>query len=219
MYISIGSQCSTPTLFDKLGVKKESLPFDWMFSTPQFVYTILKLLLIEQKEITDIVDNHFFVCDKRAILLENEHHVLNENGQILVNSKYNVCFPHDNISDRDKYIRRIERLKKIILDKDNFLNFIYVSISSPTSGNYTIDSVEPIQQLYEYIEKINNILKQIRNNYKIIIFDTNKPAEVVTSDILHIMYYDIEKKDRWTYLLPELIDKFNNLINIDTNLK
>ncbi len=33
-YISIGSQCTTPTLFDRLSVKKESLPFDWMFSTP-----------------------------------------------------------------------------------------------------------------------------------------------------------------------------------------
>ena len=212
IYISIGSQCTTPILFDKLQMKKGSLPFDWMFSTPQFVYTIFKLLFIEQKEINDIIDNDFFVCDKRAIVQAAEHHVLDENGQVLVNSKYNVCFPHDTISDRGKYIRRMERLKQIILDKDNFLNFVYISVSSTTSGNYTIDGVEPIQEIYEYIEKINSIIKNVRSNYKILIFDTNKPSEIIPPDILHIVYYDIEKKDLWCDLIPELIDKYNNII-------
>ena len=187
-----------------------------MFSTPQFVYTIIKLLLIDKKEIDDIVDNHFFVCDKRAQLQDHilyEHHILNKDGPVLVNSKYNVCFPHDTVSDRDKYIRRMERFKQILLDTNNYLYFVYVSISSPNSGNYTIDRVEPIQQLYEYIEKIHNILKDMRTNYKIIVFDTNKPYDVIPSDILHLMYYDIEKKNNWMELLPELIDKCNNLIN------
>ena len=212
IYISIGSQCSTPTLFRKLQVKKESLPFDWMFSTPQFVYTIIKLLLIEKKEIEDIVDNYFFVCDKRAQLHGLEHHILNKHGPVLVNSKYNVCFPHDTPLDRNKYIRRMKRFKQILLDKNNYLYFVYVSVSSPNIGNYTIDGVEPIQQLYEYIEQIHNILKDIRTTYKIIVFDTNKPSEVIPSDILHLMYYDIKKKNRWANLLPELIDKCNNLI-------
>jgi len=213
VYISIGAQCSTPTLFDRLKVKKESLPFDWMFSTPQFVYTILKLLLVEQKEITDIIDNHFFLCDKRGKLSNiQEHYIINDGGKSLINSKYNVCFPHNTISDRDKYIRRMERLKHLILNKDNFLHFVYVSVSSPTSGGYTIDGVEPIQQLYEYIEKINSIIKDIRTNYKIIIFDTNKPSDVIPSDISHIMYYDIQQKNVWGKLLPELIDKCNHLI-------
>lgn len=212
-YISIGSQCTTATLFDILQVKKESFPFDWMFSTPQFVYTIIKLLLIDKKEIDDIVDNHFFICDKRAELQGGEHHILNKNGPVLVNSKYNVCFPHDTISERDKYIRRIERFKKTLVDKENFLYFVYVSVSSTNIGNYTIDRVEPIQQLYEYIEQINNILKYIRTSYKIIVFDTNKPSGIIPSDSLHIMYYDIEKKRSWKELLPELINKCNNLIN------
>jgi hypothetical protein len=108
----------------------------------------LKLLLIDKKEIEDIVDNHFFICDKRAKLHGEEHHISGVDGQVLLNSKYNVCFPHDTESDRDKYVRRIDRLKKLITDKDNFLNFVYVSVSSPRNGNYTIDGVKPIQQLY-----------------------------------------------------------------------
>jgi len=212
-YISIGSQCTTTILFDRLQVKKESLPFDWMFSTPQFVYMIIKLLLIDKKEIEDIIDNHFFVCDKRAQLQGFERHILNKGGPVLVNSKYNVCFPHDTTSDRDKYIRRMERFKQILLDTDNYLYFVYVSVSSPTSGNYTIDGVEPIQQLYDYIEQIHNILKDMRTTYKIIVFDANKPSGIIPSDILHLMYYDIEKKNSCSELLPELIDKCNNLIN------
>jgi hypothetical protein len=214
IYISIGAQCTTAKLFDILQVKKESLPFDFMFSTPQFVYYVLKLLLIDKEEINYIVDTHFFVCDKRAIpMCQEEHHKLDDNGSVLVNSKYNVCFPHDTLTDRDKYIRRIERLKHIILDENNFLNFVYVSVSSPTCGNYTIDGVEPIQQLYEYIEKINSMLKEIRSNYKIIIFDTNKPSHIVPSDSLHTVIYDIEKKNEWLELLPELTEKCSSIFS------
>jgi hypothetical protein len=212
-YVSIGCQCSTPALFDRLQVKKESLPFDYMISTPEFVYTIIKLLFIDKKEIDDIVDNYFFACDKRATCRGVEHHITDDYGSVLVNSKYNVCFPHDKISDRDKYIRRMERFKRIILDKDLFIYFVYVSPSSPNDGNYSIDGVEPIQNLYEYIEQINNIIKGIRTTYKIIVFDSNKPSDIVPSDFLHFMYYDIEKKVTWDLMLPELIDKCNNLID------
>jgi hypothetical protein len=210
-FISIGAQCTTAALFQKLQLKRETLPFDWMFSTPQFVYTIIKLLLIDKKEIDDIVDNHFFVCDKKAYCPGAEHHILNEDGPVLVNSKYMVCFPHDTESDRDKYIRRMKRFKEYLLDTDNYLYFVYVSCSSHDIGNYTINGIEPIQKLYEYIKQINNILKYTRINYKILVFDTNKTCGVIPSD--DIMYFDIEKKNLWIDLLPELIDKFNNLKN------
>ncbi len=83
-----------------------------------------------------------------------------------------------------------------------------------------MDGVEPIQHIYEYIEKINCIIKQFRSNYKIIVFDTNKPLDVKPFDILHIAYCDIEKKNKWDELLPEIIDKCNTLINNNnTNLK
>jgi hypothetical protein len=212
IYISIGAQCTTPLLFERLNVKKESLPFDYMFSTPQFVHTIFKFLFTEQKEIDDIIDNHFFVCDKRARYYNPEpaHYINTPEGNVLINSKYNVAFPHDTMLDREKYIRRLERLKQLILDESVFIYFVYVSI--PRENYFRVNDIEPIQQLYEYIEQINNILKDIRTNYKIIVFDTNKPSNIMPSDT-NILYYDIEKKKAsWPELLPELIDKCNHLI-------
>lgn len=211
-FISIGSQCTTPTLLKILQVQNESHPFDWMLSTPEFVYTIIKLLFVDKEDVEYIIDNHFFMCDARAQLHTIEHHTIDENGPVLVNTKYNVCFPHDTLADRDKYIRRLQRFKNTLLDNNCFIYFMYVSVSSPNNGNYTLDGVEPIQQLYEYIDKINNILKTIRNTYKIVVFDTNKPADVVPLDNEHIIYRDIEPKNSWNELLPELVEKCNYLI-------
>jgi hypothetical protein len=203
-------------MFEILNLKKETLPFDWMLSTPKFVYTILSLLLVEQIEISTIVDNDFFYCDKRATFQSYEHYVTDDYGRALVNSKYNVCFPHDKITDREKYIRRLERLKELILDKKNFLHFVYVSVSSPNGGNYTIDEIEPIQNIYSYMEKINSLLMAIRPNYKIIVLDTHKPTDIKSSDVLHLYYYDIEKKNNWLELMPELINKCNTIDGLNS---
>lgn len=42
--------------------------------------------------------------------------------------------------------------------------------------------------------KLNKILKDMQTNYKILIFDTNKPPLITNSDSLHVEYHDIEKK-------------------------
>ena len=209
VYISIGSQCTTPTIFNILNVKKESLPFDWIFSTPEFVYTILRLLFVDKIEVSEIVDNHFLVQDGKAYCNEPDNFITDVNGTTLVNSKYKVCFPHYIDDARDVYIRRIERLKGLVLDSNNFVHFVYVSTSSPTKGNYTLDGVEPIQNLYEYICKINSLMKDLRTNYRIILFDTNKTSDITSSDISHI---EINKKDKWIDLLPQLVQKFEMLL-------
>ena len=172
------------------------------------------LLLIDKKEIEYIIDNHFFFCDKKAILQHPEHFTLHDDGNILVNSKYNVCFPHDTLQDRDKYVRRMDRLKRILLDDSVFVHFVYVSVSSPENGNYTIDGYEPIQELYKYIEKINVVIKSVRSNYKISIFHTDKPVDVVPSDVSHVAYYDIKKAGGWIDLLPELVDKCYDILDV-----
>jgi Putative papain-like cysteine peptidase (DUF1796) len=207
IHISLGCQCTTSTLFEKIGVKGKSLPFDWMFSTPEFVYTILKLLLIDNMPVDEIVKNHFFACDKRATIKGQEHHVTDPGGSVLVNSTYMVCFPHNSPSDEDKYVRRLERLKNVILDKNNYLHFVYISVSSSLSGNYTVDGIEPIKDVYECIPKINDIIKNVTSAYKIVVFDTSK-KDAVSCDPTHVTYIKIGEKNIWSDLLPEVIPTY-----------
>ena len=44
MIISIGLQCSTASFIDDIQ-KTYTLPFDWMFANPSFVFEMLELLL------------------------------------------------------------------------------------------------------------------------------------------------------------------------------
>jgi hypothetical protein len=42
------------------------LPFDWMVSTPAFVFEMLRLLLDEKVDTRTLVTDHFFRYDKKA---------------------------------------------------------------------------------------------------------------------------------------------------------
>ena len=217
-YISIGAQCTTATLFKYLNIKKESLPFDWMISTPEFIYTILKLTLVDNISIEEIVDRYFLNCNKKAALLTKEQYQIRDDGNILVNTQYNVIFPHDSLADREKYIRRITRLKQLLLDPEHFLYFIYISTSSPTNGEYRLDDIEPIQDLYPYIFKIDDLLKNYRSNYKLLVFDTHTST---SSGYLNhrILAFPLQKQKEWEFLIPELLHIFRLLFDKQILLK
>ena len=85
-----------------------------------------------------------------------EHYYICDNGFALYNSKYNVIFPHDeyNIETINKYIRRFERLKDIILNSKEDIYFIYTSPSSPDNGNFTINNNIIIEHVYFYLSEI-----------------------------------------------------------------
>ena len=94
MIIPIGIQCTNAT-FKKNFENTHTLPFDWMFATPSFVFEMLELLLEKNINIEDLVKNHFFYCEKKANINGVEHYYTCDNGFALFNTKYNVIFPHD----------------------------------------------------------------------------------------------------------------------------
>ena len=99
-----------------------------------------------------------------------------DNGFALYNSKYNVIFPHDNNSNENinKYIRRFERLKNLILNKTQKICFMYTSQSSLNIGNFTIDVNNVIDNVYIHLSKIYTLIANYRNNFKMIVFDSIK---------------------------------------------
>ena len=206
MIIPIGIQC-TNARFKQSFEKTHTLPFDWMFATPSFVFEMLELLLEKNINIEDLVKNHFFYCEKRANINSEEHYYTCDNGFALFNTKYNVIFPHDenNIDSINKYIRRFERLKDIILNSTECLYFIYTSQSSLKSGNFTIDGNIVINDVYVYLSKIYKLIRKFRNNYKIILFDTIQEEQISLLDE-NIKLIKLNKCNSWIELVPQMLE-------------
>jgi len=208
MIIPIGIQCLNAKLKKKINKDTETLPFDWMFSHPKFVYEILKLLLENKINIEEIVNNHFFYCDKRATFKVTEAYYTDSNGFALYNSKYDVIFPHDNNDEETKmkYIRRLSRLKDLILNSNEKLVFIYSSQSSLKSGNFTIDKRVIIKNVYSYLTKIYDLINMYNNNNEMIVFDSilnedkNKLNEKIT-------LYEMNTCNNCYELLTQILEK------------
>jgi hypothetical protein len=213
-YVSLGMQCTVPTLFQNTGVKKETLPFDWMLSSPKFVFEMLDLLLNKEISTDELVRNYFFKCNKKSNLSDYEHYVENEGGNALYNEKYNVIFPHDGNDEENilKYIKRFDRLKDLILNKDNQLILVYVSQSSAGGGNFTINGKEVIFDVYKYIDKIYKLISKKRNNFNIILFDTiNLKDNIKLNKKINLI--KIEPKNTFMDMLPEVEDEFKKYIS------
>ena len=209
MIISIGLQCSTASFIDDIQ-KTYTLPFDWMFANPSFVFEMLELLLEKNINIEDLVKNHFFYCDKRVNQRGLEHYYTCDNGFALYNSKYNVIFPHDqnNIDNINKYIRRFERLKNIILNSNECLYFVYASQSSLQKGNFTIDDNIIINDVYVHLSKIYKLIGKFRNNYKMILFDTIQEERIELLDE-NITLFKLNKCNNWGEVLTQMKEHTN----------
>lgn len=205
--IPIGLQCSSAT-FKKSLESTATLPFDWMFANIQFVYKILELLLVENMDIDVLVTEHFFCCDKRASVDHQEHYYTCENGGGLYNTKYGVIFPHDKNDKEtiDKYIRRLERLKDIILNSTDTLVFVYSSQSSLESGHFTIDGNNVVKDVYVTASKIYRLIGSFRDNYRMVIFDSIQ--EEPESDIgKGIILVKMDKCSNWLELTSQIIER------------
>jgi hypothetical protein len=208
MIIPIGIQCINATLKKRINKDTKTLPFDWMLSHPKFVYEILKLLLENKINLEEIVNNHFFCCDKRANLNKLEAYYTHSNGFALYNSKYDVIFPHDKNDEETKmkYIRRLTRLKDLILNSNEKLVFIYSSQSSLKLGNFTIDERVVIKNVYSYLTKIYDLINMYNNNNKMIVFDSilnedkNKLNEKIT-------LYEMNTCNSCSELLNQILQK------------
>jgi len=166
-YISLGFQCTVPTVLQAKAVKGQTLPFDWMLSSPKFIYQMLELLLADMP-IEVLVREYFFNCTAKAeILLGDdgravlEHYITKEDGNSLYNQQYDVIFPHDSYSEDtiQKYIRRFERLKQLIHGSEH-VTYLYISPSSDESGEFWIDGRRVLVDPIKYLNKIYTLLQR-----------------------------------------------------------
>jgi hypothetical protein len=180
MIIPIGADCTSAVFKREINKISSSLPFDWMISTPEFVFLMLELLLEYNMNIEVLVREHFFRFDKSVDYTGYKNKYITaskytQNQSIICNSKYNVLFPNDIYNEETikKYINRFTRLKSLIITMDykKEVKFVYTSFPSSESSTYIIDEIPIVKDVYKNLMKIDNLITKFRKNYKIIIFD------------------------------------------------
>ena len=212
-YISLGFQCAVPEVLHRLNLKSETLPFDWMLSTPKFVYTMLEMLLVDNVEIEHLVTEHFFKCEHKSKFITAENYIETKVGPAFYNKKYDVIFPHDDNSKKntEKYCRRFIRLKEMIHDSTITPVFLYISPSSSTGGNFTIDGRVVITDSVYYFNKIFKLISTIRTDFEMLIIDS---TSIPNLDLLDkkIKYETITPKNYFPHIKDECVVVLNKYI-------
>lgn len=135
--IPIGCDCHPTYTLQKLYIRTKSLPFDWLNTN-----SIKGLEFVSENFKNDFID-----------FLRNLY--INDRGHI-VSEKYPYAeFMHEkNIikqkSERDKFIRRIGRIKRLL---NNEIYFLYNLTSSSLNSQKEVDS------FYKSVIKFTNLLK------------------------------------------------------------
>lgn len=108
-YISLGYFCSVALELEKLGLRNESSPFDWVISDFKGVIRAI------QENFSNFLDYEYLSQDK-------------DNHSIYMNTKYNVKFFHDF----DKYLPLYKQLPKVKEKYNRRISRFYKSITEPT---------------------------------------------------------------------------------------
>lgn len=216
--ISIGMQCTTSQYLKDKKLRSHSFPFDWLLSNPKFVFDILWLLLNDDMDINELVRDHFYVVDKKALVdLGNVEHYVTlhdpndpRRPHNELNSKGGAIFPHDKPGEETiaKYVRRFERLKTLILDKNTHLDFYYVSQSSSSKGNFTIDGKDVVTDVFQNILRLHHLIKRFHGNkFRILVFDTlhTENPDVFITCSQNVIVHRIAPKNVFFELFPELM--------------
>lgn len=193
-YISLGHSCSIAMDLEKMGLRSESLPFDWLIS--------------DFKGVMQAIENHF-----EDFLTYEYMQQARPNRAYYRNYKYNIQFYHDfdkyhPLADQidavqEKYNRRIERFYKTISEPTLFIRYI--------TNTQLVD--EPTNELVWIEQNYDSILKIIKsfNQENEIIFIAN---EGTSSSIvpLYIVSPDENNHITWSPLQkqPELYDRLQN---------
>lgn len=168
-YISLGYFCSVASELEKLGLRTESSPFDWVISDFKGVITNI------QNHFSDYLDYNF---------LSQDIH----NHAIYKNTKYNISFYHDfnkytSLKKQlpqviEKYNRRIERFYKLISAPTLFIRYI----SDEEVINGVSKELLYIEENYEYIIELLKLFNQSND----ILFIANDGVSSSKLTIYHV---------------------------------
>jgi len=201
-YISLGSTCSVAYQLQKLGLKKESLPFDWIRCP-----NILSVLQLISMNFCGFLANLTYLKDETKFpfiddTLDNFDNISDKQTKIYYNNLLSIGFYHDFKDDitlkdvNEKYQRRIKRFYELIKTPSIF-------IRDEIKFN-TVD-IPVYNKLYDELCKYN------LNNQLILIINTSKLQFDLTGLNSKIrVYLDTEKIKEWQH--PAIVPVLNDLL-------
>jgi hypothetical protein len=196
-----------------LNLRKGSLPYDYILSNPKFIYESLNALLIENCNIDDYVQNVFLNISHKGSSNGPEHFYTDNSGPCYINTQCQIIFPHEPpIAEIiPKYIRRFNRLKNTILNKENIITFVYGSPISNSKANYTINGNTVVKDTVLYLNKIYEIMQSLNIKFRIIVFNS---YENILPTSLHkdIILINIPEFNHWCVTLDHIVDNYKDLI-------
>ena len=176
-FISLGYFCNIASDLGKMGLRKYSLPFDWLL-TPRF------------SSVISLIENNFhdFLLIQNLIKDDKEkNHFFDKN--------YNIGFFHDFDEDQfeltfnqtqKKYMRRIERFYNVAKTPSVFIR--YISNEETDSDGYSLDYIYLVQNYNSIIK----LLKRFNDKNELILISNDDLKEIESTNI---KIYKVPKDD------------------------
>jgi hypothetical protein len=131
-YIPIGNNCAPTWYLQKIGYRNFAFPFDWTV-TP--INSAIEILNNDFEDFFNL-DNLIFLPSTKRLLFKNDEdnpELVDDIITPVYDKKYHILFVHDfsenakleYIKVKEKYMRRVERFKKLLKNKNKKIIFIY----------------------------------------------------------------------------------------------
>jgi hypothetical protein len=189
-YISLGPTCSVAYQLQKLGKKKESLPFDWIRcpNIKDVIHLITNNFQGFLDEISFVRDDTKFPLIKDSEIFDD---VLDKKTKIYRNEKLNLGFFHDfkdgvTLEDvREKYNRRIKRFYETVKNECIFIR---------DDMYFHQENVDDYNNLYQILVEFND------QNKLVLIINMSKNIYDLTGLNPAIkVFIDNEKQTEWQH--------------------
>lgn len=128
--VGLGTLCLTSQFLKQLGLKEASMPFDWIFSSPEMIHHAIR---DDFKEFLDLGNVEEIPLDRRP---HPELHRANHTfyrDHFGVHFIYNHHEPSLNDADHDYFVRCVERFRALLRSSDDVIFLQFRNIFSEPS--------------------------------------------------------------------------------------
>jgi hypothetical protein len=180
-YISLGSACDPVLMFEMLGMKEVSMPFDWLWN-----------LDLGLKAVCEIIENDFAQISDRDGYAVGSHYRLDR--EVLVYKAFPTIIhmhsdPLANEADHASLLRRMERFRESLRSGDH-LHFVYYKHFNEEHLRGSALTIEDtVRRMFEESERFIDLVSRRRalgrrNLSLLLVLQTHEPDAQAARKVL-----------------------------------